>query len=122
MAIEIKTSLVQDFEYVLGQKIEEINSSLSCLTIRLNNKHTIVIQTNDDADRPNMSALLLSEQDAPKLEEAVCKVDWSWAKGLPLSQFYFDEKFFCITIAEEKPVRIGVSVWKDKPYLYFQRG
>lgn len=109
-----------DRSNVVGAKLESANSSLKNFAIKLADGRGISIEAKDVAGTPEIVVSLVKTSELPKLNEAVCSVDWSWICESIVLDFSVSSKMVRFSLDPAGPLNVSVGTWQGSPFLSFQ--
>jgi hypothetical protein len=109
-----------DRSSIVGAKLEAASSSLKNFAIKLPDGRGISIEARDVDGDPEISVSLVKASELPKLNEAVCSVDWSWIVGSTVSDITVSAKMVRFSFDPAGPLNVSVGTWQGSPFLSFQ--
>jgi hypothetical protein len=109
-----------DRSSVVGVKLEAANSSLKYFAIKLADGRGIAIEAKDVDGTPEIAVALVKASELPKLNEAVCSVDWSWICQSVVQDFTVSPKLVRFSLDPAGPLNVSVGTWQGSPFLSFQ--
>ena len=61
-----------------GRRVVAASSSLTFLSVALDDGHGLLAEAKTDGEAPRVGVARLPTDSLPRLEDAVCTVDWNW--------------------------------------------
>ncbi len=104
---------------IIGKKVTEASSSLTSFAVKFDDSTGVLF----DAVRPEspfVAARVVDASQLPKLEEAVCTVDWSWISESTIEDAKEAGASVRLQFNSAGPLTIGSALWEGKPFLSFQ--
>ncbi len=103
-----------------GQAVSFAESSLNTLAIGLDDGQVILISAIEDDGEPIANVALVEQSKVPQLNEAVCRVDWSWIVASKVLSLAVEENKVRLQLNPAGLLTVTAAVWQGKPFLGFQ--
>jgi hypothetical protein len=103
---------------LIGRKIQSASSSLRCFTISLDDGRGLLINAVDAGDP--LEADIVSSDQLPQQNEAVCSVDWGWIVGSSIRNARVSADRLVLQLDPSGPLNVFTGVWQGSAYLAFQ--
>lgn len=114
MNIEIPNKI----EELQGHSIVAAQSSLDCFFLKLESGFGLILKPNKTTAVIEVD--LVSADQLPTLNEAVCAVDWSWICKSKIELAKQSPNQILFKLSPAGPLKVNSGVWQNKPYLYFE--
>lgn len=103
-----------------GQAVSFAESSLNTLAIGLDDGKCLLISAIEDDGEPLAQVTLIAQSQAPILNEAVCRVDWSWIVASKVLSVEAEENKVRLQLNPAGLLTVTAAIWQGKPFLGFQ--
>ena len=104
---------------IKGLSILSAKSSLKNFSLVLEGGVGLSIEALSDDDSQVLRCSIIDLANLPKMEEAVCSVDWSWIYRSKVDQISISERTIKFVLNPAGPLTISVAVWQGSPFLSF---
>ncbi len=104
---------------LIGKQIKQGTSSLKQFAIELTEEPAILLEADGDASCPTVSISAPPKSALPKIEEAVCLVDWSWLGGARIVNLTINDTRVILDLGELGPLTVTAAAWRGAPFLSF---
>lgn len=120
MSSSSKTTNSESVQTLVNAVVEKASSSLKMFAIGFADGRGLILTAQQDEDEFSINAELVSNEDLPELEEAVCTVDWSWIENSSIESIDAKSNMVRFKLNPAGPLVIGLGAWEGKPFLSFQ--
>jgi hypothetical protein len=103
-----------------GRRVVAASSSLTFLSLALDDGHGLLAEAKTDGEAPRVGVARLPTDSLPRLEDAVCTVDWSWIVGSTLRAASLAEGRLRLELEPAGPLTVSAALWQGAPFLAFQ--
>ncbi|MBX9666477.1 MAG: hypothetical protein K2X93_02615 [Candidatus Obscuribacterales bacterium] len=104
---------------IIGKKVTEASSSLTGFAIKFDDLTGVMFDAVQPTS-PFVAAKVVDASQLPRLEEAVCTVDWTWISGATIEDAKDAGASVKLQFNPVGPLTIGSALWEGKPFLSFQ--
>ena len=104
----------------VDKRVASASSSLTFLSLELDDGHGLVAEARTEGDAPAVGVVRLPASELPRLEEAVCAVDWSWIVGSTVRRATLTNGQLRLELDPAGPLTVSAALWQGAPFLAFQ--
>jgi hypothetical protein len=104
----------------IGRRVVGASSSLTFLSVELDDGHGLLAEARTDGATPTVGLVRMPASSLPRLEEAICTVDWSWIVDSTVRAATLAEGQLRLELEPAGPLTVSAALWQGSPFLAFQ--
>lgn len=103
-----------------GKVVASASSSLTMFAVKFDDGSGILLESIGMPDSVSVKHTLMPADQLPSIDEAVCKVDWSWIAASKIQSVRTTIGSFKFMFDPAEDLLIAAMVWDQKPFLSFK--
>ncbi|SRR5581483_4115552 len=107
-------------EPTVGRRVVDASSSLTFLSVALDDGHGLLAEAKPADEGAQVVVARLPVESLPRLEDAVCAVDWSWIVGSTVRATTLVDGRLRLELDPAGPLTVSAALWEGAPFLAFQ--
>lgn len=119
MSQGVKAERSEALNAIIGKRIDRASSALTSFAVKFDDGTGVIFDAVQPM-APMVAARIVTADQLPELEEAVCSVDWSWICGATVREAREVGASVRMQLDPVGPLTLGSALWEGKPFLSFQ--
>ncbi len=103
-----------------GKVIASASSSLTFFAVKFTDGSGVLLESVGTPDSLTVRHTLMSADELPQIDEAVCKVDWGWITESTIKSVRTTIGSFKFMLEPAEDLLVTAMIWEQKPFLGFK--